>query len=156
MNRFMEEQWPIVEGTLSLRKQLMDLLTDADLAFSPGGNNVPLGALCREMGEVDYSYLQSLKTFKQVWSYRNNEPGLDKNVAKLKAWYQKMEDDLKATVSAMSDEDLKKPVERGFQIPAEVQLQIYLQALLIFFGKASVYFRAMNKALPTQFQEWIG
>jgi hypothetical protein len=25
-----------------------------------------------------------------------------------------------------------------------------------FFGKASIYFKCMNKALPQQFQEYIG
>jgi hypothetical protein len=67
-----------------------------------------------------------------------------------------MEADMKSTLEAMSDEDLKKVVERGFQVPIDVQMQIYRQALLIFFGKASVYVRAMNKALPQSFKEWIG
>ena len=34
-----------------------------------------LGALCREMGEIEHSYIQSLKTFQQDWSYRNMEAG---------------------------------------------------------------------------------
>jgi hypothetical protein len=156
MNKFMQEQWPTFEGTFKMRAQLFDSLNDSDLAFSPGGQNVTFGALCREMGEVDYSYLQSLKTLKQDWSYRNTEPGLESSISKLKAWYQSMEADMKSTLEAMSDDDLKKVVERGFTVPIDVQMQIYLQALLIFFGKASVYVRAMNKALPQSFKEWIG
>ncbi len=156
MNKFMQEQWPTFEGTFKMRAQLFDSLNDSDLAFSPGGQNVTFGALCREMGEVDYSYLQSLKTLKQDWSYRNTEPGLESSISKLKAWYQSMEADMKSTLEAMSDDDLKKVVERGFTVPIDVQIQIYLQALLIFFGKASVYVRAMNKALPQSFKEWIG
>ncbi len=156
MNKFMQEQWPMFEGTFKMRAQLFDSLDDSDLAFSPGGQNVTFGALCREMGEVDYSYLQSLKTLRQDWSYRNTEPGLESSISKLKAWYQSMEADMKSTLEAMSDDDLKKVVERGFTVPIDVQMQIYLQALLIFFGKASVYVRAMNKALPQSFKEWIG
>ncbi|HVO43593.1 MAG TPA: hypothetical protein VMT34_13260 [Aggregatilineales bacterium] len=155
MNRFMQEQWPMFEGTLGMRAQMMDILTDADLEFNPGGKNMTLGALCREMGEIDYSYIQSLKTFTQNWNYHNPEPGLDGTVARLKAWYTSLEAEMKAAISAMSDDDLKKPVERGFALPVEIQMQVYLQALLIFFGKATIYLKAMNKPLPKSIQEWI-
>ena len=36
------------------------------------------------------------------------------------------------------------------------QLDIYREALLIFYGKVSVYLRAIGKALPRNWQEWIG
>ena len=116
-----------------------------------------LGALCREMGEIEHSYIQSLKTFKQDWSYRNREADLESSVARLKIWFQTLDDEMKATVSALSDEDLKKTVDRGgFVMPVELQLDVYLQALLIFFGKATIYLKAMNKPLPQQIQEYIG
>ncbi|MHB8628797.1 MAG: DinB family protein [Aggregatilineales bacterium] len=156
MNRFIQERWAWIEGTHGMRATLLDTLTDADLAFNPGGLNVTLGALCREMGEVEYSYIQSLKTFKQDWTYRNTEAGLATSVAKLKAWYQTLDADMQATVAAFSDEDLKKEIDRGFKVPVEVQLDIYLQALLIFFGKATIFIKAMNKPLPKQIGEWIG
>ena len=158
MNRYMLEKWSWIEGAHGMRSQLLDSLSDADLAFSPGGQNMTLGALCREMGEVEYSYIQSLKTFRQDWSYRNREEGLESSVAQLKAWFQTLDDELKATVDAFSDEDLQKTVDRGggFSMPVELQLDVYLQALLIFLGKATIYFKAMNKALPQYFQEYIG
>ena len=157
MNRYMLEKWPWIEGTHGMRSQLLDSLSDADLAFSPGGQNMTLGALCREMGEVEYSYIQSLKTFRQDWSYHNEEADLENSVARLKAWFQTLDDELKATVDAFSDEDLQKTIDRGgFSMPVELQLDVYLQALLIFLGKATVYFKAMNKALPEHFQEYIG
>jgi hypothetical protein len=60
-------------------------------------------------------------------------------------------------ISAFSDEDLKKTVDRGgYMMPVELQLDVYLQALLIFFGKATIYLKAMNKPLPQQIQEYIG
>jgi len=157
MNRYMLEKWPWIEGTHGMRSQLLDSLSDADLSFSPGGQNMTLGALCREMGEVEYSYIQSLKTFRQDWSYHNREAGLESSVAQLKTWFQTLDDELKATVDAFSDEDLQKTIDRGgFAMPVELQLDVYLQALLIFLGKATVYFKAMNKALPQNFQEYIG
>jgi hypothetical protein len=157
MNRFMQEKWPWIEGSHGMRTQLLDILSDADLAFHPGGQNMTLGALCREMGEIEHSYVQSLKTFKQDWSYRNMETGSDSSVAQLKAWFQTLDDEMKATVSALSDVDLTKTVDRGgFTMPVELQLDVYLQALLIFFGKATIYLKAMNKPLPQHIQEYIG
>jgi len=157
MNSYMQEKWPWIEGTHALRTQLLDTLSDAELAFSPGGQNMTLGALCREMGETEHSYTQSLKTFKQDWSYRNTEVGLESSVARLQAWFQTLDEEMKATVSALSDEDLKKTVDRGgYAMPVDMQLDVYLQALLIFFGKATIYLKAMNKALPQQVQDYIG
>ena len=157
MNRYMQGKWPWIEGTHAMRSQILDTLSDADLPFSPGGQNMTLGALCRQMGEIEHSYVQSLKTFKQDWSYRNMEADSESSVAQLKAWFQTLDDELKTTVSAFSDEDLMKSVDRsGFTMPVELQLDIYLQALLIFFGKATIYLKAMNKPLPPQIQEYIG
>jgi hypothetical protein len=157
MNSYMLEKWPWIDGTHAMRSQLLDILSDADLTFSPGGQNMTLGALCREMGEIEHSYVQSLKTFQQHWSYHNGEADLESSVARLKAWFQTLDDELKATVSAFSDEDLKKTVDRGgYMMPVELQLDVYLQALLIFFGKATIYLKAMNKPLPQQIHEYIG
>jgi hypothetical protein len=141
-----------------MRVQLLDILSDADLAFSPGGQNMTLGALWREIGEIEYAYIHSLKTFQQERSYHNNEAGLDSSVAQLKAWYQTLDDEMKAIVAAFSDEDVRKTIDRGggFTCPVKLQLEIYLQALLIFFGKATIYFKAMDRSLPQQFQEYIG
>jgi uncharacterized damage-inducible protein DinB len=157
MNRYMSEKWPWIEGTHALRSQLLDTLKDADLAFSPGGQNMTLGALCREMGEVEHSYIQSLKTFKQDWSYHNTEAGLESSLTQLNAWFHALDEEMKATVSALSDEDLNKTVDRGgFAMPVELQLDVYLQALLIFLGKTTIYLKAMNQPLPQQIQEYIG
>ncbi len=157
MNRYMQEKWSWIEGSHGMRMELLDRLSDADLAFTPGGEKMTLGALSREMGETEYAYIQSLKTFTQDWTYRNTEPGLDGSVARLKAWFQSLDTEMKATVEAFSDEDLKRTIDRGgYPVPVDVQLDIYLQALLIYFGKAVVYFKAMGKPLSQQFKESIG
>ena len=114
-----------------------------------------MGALLREDGEVEYSYLQSLKTFKEDWSYHNTEAGLEGDLTQIKAWYHMLDEEMKATLAAFSDEDLSKTIDpRGFTV--ELQLDVYLQAQLIFLGKASVYFKAMNRALSQTFQDYIG
>jgi hypothetical protein len=155
-NRVMQERWPWIEGSHAMRTQALDLLDDADLAFNPGGQNMTLGALCREMGEAEYSYLESLKTLKQDWSYRNEEAGLESSISRLKAWYVAMDEEMKAVVSAFTDEDLAKAVDRGgYGWTVETQLEVYLQALLIFFGKLVIYLKALDKPLPKEFQEYI-
>lgn len=158
MNRYMEEKWAWIEGTHGMRTGLLDSLTDADLRFSPGGHNMTLGELCRECGEIEHSYIQSLKTFAQNWEYRNDEPGLDGSVERLKAWYAALDAELKETVAAFKDDELGKMVERpgGWSMPVETQLDVYLQALLIFFGKAVVYLKAMEKEIPEGIQMTIG
>lgn len=153
----MEEKWSWVEGSHGMRTALLDALTDADLAFNPGGANMTLGALIREMGDVEQSYLQSLKTLKQSFNERNTEVGLEGSIARLKAWFQALDDEMKNTLSAFSDEDMQKTIERdsGFSLPVEMQMDIYLQALLIFFGKASIFLKAMNKPLPDAIRDYI-
>lgn len=155
-NRMMNEMWPWIEAAHGMRSQMLDILNDADLAFHPGGQNMTLGALCRQMGETEHSYIQSLKTLKQEWSYRNTEEDLVSSVARLKAWFQTLDDEMQAAIAALSDEDMKKPVDRGgFAATVEFQIDVYLQAVLIFLGKATIYLKAMNKPLPQSFQDYI-
>jgi hypothetical protein len=156
MNRYMQEKWSWIEGSHNMRTALLDTLTDSDLTFGLGGETLTLGALCQEMGEIEHSYIQSLKSFKQDWKYHNTDAGLEGSVSRLKAWFETLDSEMKTIVSAFSDEDLKKEVDRsGFAMPVEMQLDVYLQALLIFFGKATIYIKAMSKPLPQSFKDYI-
>lgn len=156
MHEILATKWSWIEGTHAMRGQMMDALTDADLAFTPGGQAMTLGALCREMGEVQHAYVQSFKNFSLDFSYRNTEPGIEGSVARLKVWFQMLDDEMKAVLSAMSDEDAKRTIDRsGYPAPMDQQLEIYLQALLIWAAKTTIYFKAMSKPLPGQVNEWI-
>jgi len=156
MNRIMNEKWPWIEAAHGMRSQLFNILSDADLAFSPGGQTMTLGALCRQMGETEHVYIQSLKTLKQEWSYRHPEADVASHVARLKAWFQTLDDEMQATITTFWDEDGNKTIDRGGPVTVEFQLDVYLQAVLIFLGKATIYLRAMNKQLPPFFEEYIG
>ncbi len=157
MNRFLEQKWSMYAGSHGMRDELLDTLSDADLAFTPGGSAMPLGALIRQMGEIEYAYVQSLKTLKQDWNYHNSEPGLDASLSKLKAWLQTLDAEMQTVVEGLTDADLDQEVEResGYKMSREVQLDVYLQALLIFFGKLSIYVRALDKPLTPAFTDWI-
>lgn len=158
MNGYLQLKWPWIEGSHAMRTELLNALSDADLAFNPGGANVMLGALCREMGDVEAAYVRSLHTMTLDLSQHASDAGIESSVAQIKAWYATLDDEMQATVAAFSDEDLHKTSDRsgGFVVPVEMQLDVYLQAVLIFFGKVAVYFRAMNKPLSAQFQDYIG
>jgi uncharacterized damage-inducible protein DinB len=159
MNSIMTEYYPTFKMYQAMRNQLMEILTDADLDYSPGGANPPLGALCREVGEVEYEYIQSFKTFKLDFSYRNPESGLETSVARLSAWYAELDRELKATIEGLSEEDIQqRVVDRGggFTLPPQINLSVYNEALLIFYGKVIVYLRASSKPVPQQWADWLG
>jgi uncharacterized damage-inducible protein DinB len=142
--------------TTALRTQMMDSLTDADLAFSFPGNPA-LGELCRNMGDVERSYIDSFKTLKHKWDVRNTEAGLDGSVERLKAWYKALDEEFEAVLKAIPDGDLQtKMIDRGWPIPLGGQYHVYREALLIFCGKCSVYLQAMGKPLSDQWRGWIG
>jgi hypothetical protein len=157
-NRYMTEKWSWVEGSHELRDGILEQLTDAELSFSPGGDNLRFGALLKQMGEIQHSYLQGLKTLTQDWEYRNTDEGLEGSVSRLTAWFHELDAEMKSVTSAFTDDDLtEKKVTRasGYEMPVEMSLEVYIQALLIFLGKAVVYLKAMGKPLPPAVQEWI-
>jgi uncharacterized damage-inducible protein DinB len=158
MNSIMQEQYPMLQHYQALRNQLMEMLSDEELAFNPGGENPALGALCREIGEVEQAYIDSFKTFQQDFDYRNEEEGLEGSVERLAAWFAALDEDLRATLEGLSEEEIQnRMIDRGggFTLLPTVQLHVYKEALLIFYGKASVYLKAMGKQQPEQWQAWI-
>lgn len=158
MNSYMDNKWSWIDGSHQMRDALLDTLTDADLVFNPGGKAMSLGALCREMGDIQHAYLQSVKTGKTDFSYHNIAAGIEGSVSQLKAWFKQLDDDMKATLTPLTDADFQKMIDRssGYLMPLEIQLDVYLQALLIFFGKATVYMKIMDKAIPPMIVEYIG
>lgn len=158
MNRYYDEKWSWIEGAHFMRSQTLDMLSDADLAYTPGGDAMTLGALCREMGDTEHAYIQSLRTLQQDWSYRNPDNELEQSVARLTQWFQQMDGELQAIVAGLSDDDLRKSIDRGkgSTLPMDFHLDAYLQAILIFFGKITIYLRTMNRPLPELMREYIG
>jgi uncharacterized damage-inducible protein DinB len=157
MKRFIQERWPWLEEVRGMRLQLLDILSNADLAFSPGGQNITLGALVCKMGDLEHSYIQSLQTGVRDVSYHNTEAGLESDITRLKAWFQALDDELLDTLSAFSKEEWTKCVDRGgFPSTVEREVDHYGEALLIFFGKATIYLKAMNKPVPESIENTIG
>ena len=70
---------------------------------------------------------------------------------------------LTAAIEALSEKDIegRRIVRSDFDesffspLPKE-QLDTYREALLIFYGKVSVYLKSMGRARPPEWREWIG
>ncbi|MEQ8673608.1 MAG: hypothetical protein RLP44_29400 [Aggregatilineales bacterium] len=153
----LEAKWSMIEGTHGMRNGVIEKLTDAELNFTPGGNALTLGELCKEMGETERAYTDSIKNYTQNFDYKHADTSVATDLKKLQGWYETLDEEMKAALESVSEDGLKKMIDRGgFEVPIDVQMDIYLQALLIFLGKATVYLRAMGKPLPEQIAQWIG
>ena len=158
MNSLIETEFPLPEAQ-RLRYDLLRVLTDSDLAYKLPGDNPTLGELCRQMGEVEHDYIQSFKTFKHEWSYRATEPELATSVARLEAWYRALDDEFERVIRGFSEEELhQQQIDRGhgFTPSLFVQFQIFREALLIFFAKASVYLKALRRRVNEEWEVGIG
>ncbi len=159
MNSIFESYYPTFRLYQALREQLMGILTDADLEFHPGGENPALRVLCWEIGEVEQAYIESFYTFELLFANRPPDPDLTGSVTRLSTWYKALDTELEAAVGALSEGDIQsRQIDRGggFTVPALIQLQIYNEALLIFYGKVSVYLKAAGIQPSERWQHWIG
>lgn len=145
------------------RHELMELLTDDDLAFRPGAGAFSLGELCREMGDIEHSYVSAFRVFRQDFDWSNPDPRMEHSVAALTTWYSDLDRDLLAALEALTEDDIaNRRIKRSdfdaddFSPLAGQELDNYREALLIFYGKVSIYLRVMGKELPRHWNVWIG
>jgi uncharacterized damage-inducible protein DinB len=146
-----------------LRDELMELLTDDDLSYRPGAATFSLGELCREIGEIEHSYVEALRTFRQDFDWRTPDPRVERSVGALREWYADLDRRLATALEALTEDEVaNRRVTRhdfgveGFSPLPTQELDIYREALLIFYGKVSIYLRAMGKVLSERWQAWIG
>jgi len=156
MNEKIAGMYPWAKNTQAMRDQVLNTLSDADLAYTPGGDAMKLGELFREWGEIEHAYIESFTQFTQTFSYRTDKPEVANSVAALGAWLKSLDEQLEAALEAVEDSEKIIKREGGFETTVFVQLDIYLQALLIFMAKLSVYFRIMKRPLPGEISSWIG
>lgn len=161
MNSLVRDHLPATyfDEYLALRGQLLDVLSDEDLAFSLGGTTLTIGALCREMGEVEQCYIDSFRTFSQTFDYRHPDSAVEVSVEALRTWWTTLDRELHDVLEAISEEDLAadRRVDRSdqFSLSIPAQTDIYREALLIFYAKVSIYLRAQRRPLPGDWEGWI-
>jgi uncharacterized damage-inducible protein DinB len=158
MHSTVEMKWSWIQAMSGLRAELLDALSASDLEFTPGGENSTLGELLVQMGEIQYSYTSSFETFTLDWDYRNEDLTLHSDLAALSAWFESLDTRLETMLSALTDDDVQREIARpgGGSMTIEFQLDVFIQALFIFFGKYVVYLKAMNKPLPPSIRDFIG
>jgi uncharacterized damage-inducible protein DinB len=150
-------QFELLNASVKVRDLLLEACTPDDLAFAVQGNPT-LGALFRELAEVEHSYINAFKTFKQDFDYRHPDPIIETDKARLAEWFKALDADFEATVNGLAQEDIdSKIIVREFwQAPVTVMFHTYRECFLIFAAKVSVYFRALGKPLLDQVLWWIG
>lgn len=158
MNRIVEEEFDVLKATMALKSQLLAILQDEHLGKNFGGKTMSLGAICKEMGEVQQIYIDSFRTFKQNWGYKYADDSVKTSVAALRAWNEKLDADLLDAIASLSNEDIEhKTIDRGgFSPNPTVQMHVYREAILIFCAKVSIYLRALDIQFPEQWKSWIG
>jgi hypothetical protein len=158
MNLIVENELGIIKETMKLKDQLLELLKDEHLSKTLGGKTMSLGEVCKEMGEVEQIYIDSLRSFKMNWGYKYGDENVAKSVAALKAWNHKLDADLFTAIESLSNEDIEtKLIDRGGFMPnPRVQMHVWREAVLIFCAKVSIYLRVMNIEFPEQWRYWIG
>lgn len=157
MSETFKEFMKLLPHYQNLKHQMLEFLDDGDLAHNiPGSPS--LGELCKEIGETEQSYVNSFRDLKLNFKYRNPDATLATSASALAAWYANMDKEMQDILATFSDADLEtKRIGRGnWMVSIELNLDIYLQAVLIFCGKAWVHLRALGKELPEQWADWIG
>ena len=139
----------------NLRDELLAGISDADLEFTPGGNNPTLLELFCGLGEIQGAYTRSFRELRLRFDL--SAPSDLKTIADLEHWFSSLDAEMLAALEGLSDADFEKTVARGsHNIPVGTMFYTFREAILIVCAKVNVYFHAMGKPIPTQNRGWIG
>jgi hypothetical protein len=142
-----------------MRDHVLTLVSNADLAYELPGDNPTLGELLMELGTLQGVYTHSFETFELDWSHIEIPRPEPIEVDGLRAWFQAQDDAMKTALSRFTDEELRiDRIDRGngFVASPFVQHQVYREAVYIFYGKLSVYLKAMQRDAGEEWAAWIG
>lgn len=156
MNSLFEEE---IRGHHSMRDHLLTLVTDADLDYRLPGQNPTLGELLVEMGDLQGVYTHSFETFTLDWEHRQLPPPVPVTVASLQTWFAAQDEAMKQALERFTDEELRADrIDRGHGFIASpfVQHEIYREAVYIFYGKLSVYLKALERDAGEEWAAWVG
>jgi hypothetical protein len=156
MNSLFEEE---IRPHHSMRDHLLKLVSDADLAYELPGWNPTLGELLVEMGDLQGVYTHSFETFELDWSHRQLPPPEPITIASLRAWFDAQDVAMKAALDRFTDEELRiDRIDRGHGFVASpfVQHEVYREAVYIFYGKLSVYLKALERDAGEEWAAWVG
>lgn len=156
MNSLFDEE---IRGHHGMRDHLLTLVSDADLAYRLPGWNPTLGELLVEMGTIQGVYTNSFETLTLDWAHRQLPPPSPITVSSLQAWFEAQDEAMNSALSRFSDDELRLDrIDRGngFIASPFVQHEIYREAVYIFYGKLSVYLKALERDAGPEWAAWVG
>lgn len=156
MNTLFDEE---IRGHHSMRDHLLTVLSDPDLAFELPGQNPTLGEVLIEMGDLEGVYTRSFETFSLDWSHRRLPPPSPVTISGLRDWFDAQDAAMDSALSRFTDEELHVDrIDRGHGFVASpfVQHQIYREAVYIYYGKLSVYLKALERDAGPDWAAWVG
>ena len=148
-----------IRGHHRMRDQLLTAVSDADLAYKLPGQNPTLGGLLIEMGGVEGVYTHSFETFTLDRAHHEVPPPAQMTVAALRAWFEAQDDAMNKALSRFTDDELQVDrIDRGHGFIASpfVQYEVYREAVYIFYGKLSVYLKALQRDVGEEWAVGIG
>jgi hypothetical protein len=110
------------------------------------------------MGDIQGVYTHSFETSLD-WAHRQLPPPAPITIARLQAWFEAQDDAMKSALGRFTEEELHIDlIDRGHGFIASpfVQHQIYREAVYIFYGKLSVYLKALERDAGEAWATWVG
>ncbi len=155
MQEQLKEAFGILKQTLPMRDDILNSLSDEELAYSLEGNPT-IGHLLRRMGDIQRSYIKAFQTFKQDFSEVSMDEALEGSTDKLRAMFAELDEQLETALENISDEQFRSQmIDRGFPMSIGAELHTFREGILTECSKLSVYLRTMGKDLPQQVKDWI-
>ena len=155
MNRFMKRYPELMEANQKLRHDVLDAISDEDLTHTLGGDTLSLGDLLLQQGRWEDDYVQAWHTLEMRHTSRSAPE--HQTVTGFRTWFHSIEQSIRATLEAMSDEELSRPVKRGsHSVPLEITAYTYRESLIIFAGKASLYLRSLKRPVSAHLTSFVG
>ena len=148
-----------IRGHHRMRDQLLTVVSDADLAYKLPGQNPTLGGLLIEMGDIEGVYTHSFETFTLDRAHREVPPPAQMTIAGLRAWFEAQDDAMNKALSRFTDDELQVDrIDRGHGFIASpfVQYEVYREAVYIFYGKLSVYLKALERDAGEEWAVGVG
>jgi len=145
-----------LRGLHGMRDGILEQVTDADLGFCLGGDNVSFGQLFQDLADLEQSYGASLRDQVQRWPDHEGVRGTP-TTSELQRRFEALDTEMEvALTSAEKATDIAITRPEGEVRAPDEQVEIYTQALFIFLGKAVVHLQAMSKQLPPSVAHYIG